>query len=263
MRKGFWLVGATVVALGSVACDGSSEWGAGNPPGGGPHTGGPMQDVPDATPGLDSGADPNVITGQICRVDNITLPGACTPQRTAGLKITVEKTTGEMITSTTTDSSGKWQVAKPALDRVAFVVSDSQSSFHKSAQILILVGQGAVDTQIPVITEAYFTAIVTSTLVTPATDTGMVVTHLRKVDAGYSGVTLGPLRGVTAYYDVAGDPNMLTPVGPTTGLGIGVWFNVLPAPSATYQVTKASDNLSVARDAYAFPDAITFLDEQF
>jgi hypothetical protein len=265
MRKGFWLLGATVVSLGFAACDGATEWGAGSPPAGGGQTGGPMGGgIPDAAPVLDSGADPNLITGQVCRVDNITLPGACAPLPTAGLDVVLEKTTGEPIGDpTTTDSSGKFRVPRPALvDRVVIRVSDSLDAFHGAAKIVVLAGQGAVDTQIPLITESYYNNIITTSLVMPTAGTGMVVTHLRKTDSGYAGVTLGPIQGQQPYYDT-GDPALFSQVGPTSSRGIGVWFDITRTPSTTYLLTHDMDDLRVERDAYAYPDAITFLEEQF
>jgi hypothetical protein len=254
---GGWAAAATT-ALALAACDGGAEeLPAGDP--GGPGLGGSARADADVDR---SDAGVLAITGEVCVVADVRLPGNCAVEKREGLVVKVEASESSVIATVMTDAQGRFTTpALPALDRVILVVEDPTPTLHRSGEVVELAANGTADVQIHAITEVLYGDILTSSLVTVTSPNGVVAAHVLQNDVSLAGASVSNLQGAPAYYDATNDPLVFSPDELTSGLGFAIWFDVLPATSAGYQVsvgngTPKDHTTTVLKDGFVFTTAI-------
>ena len=255
IRIGLSLLAA--LALTGCADDGPG-FGAGTPPGGGGPTMGGGNRI-DAGIGGDGG-NGLAIRGTVCEVTDVRHPEGCTVVAQAGLSVKVAKIDGvTVIGTTTTDATGRWQVAANTSATTAVVVVEDtvQKKLFKGATKFTVAGNGSAEVTTFMINKGTMDDIVQSSnavALDPAL--GVVVVHVVDGDTPITDGVADALGNQPAYYE-NGQALGFSQQPPTGENGFVIWFNVQPSPGKMFNVVLG-DGSSVAGSALVAANAITF-----
>lgn len=189
-------------------------------PGGG-NGGGGAGNNPDAAPG-DDGASDALITGSICLIEDVRLPGACSGGATGGIDVAVRGLSGSVLTT----AGGAFALDSPGGASAVLEVGFGTAGVRNTVVEIPLASGGATGVLVPVVSVADWDALLTSLQTFEPDGTGTFAIYVRDGSAPVVGAQIEPPPGADLPFYDNGAALEWSQIGLTGNAGAALVFDV-------------------------------------